>query len=81
MTDHDAPPPFDLGWMHSMRFRKVSNLYPRMVAFAYDRDIARAFMDSDEQVAATVAAWERAQGWEPRDWVAIGWYDEGRSEA
>jgi len=57
---------------HSMRFRKVSNGYPHAVALAYDRDLARAAADSDEQVAATVAAWEREQGLEPRDWHAVG---------
>jgi hypothetical protein len=57
---------------HSERFRKVSNGYPRAVAQAYDRDLARAMRDSDEQVAATVAAWERAQDWPVQDWHAIG---------
>ena len=57
---------------HSKRFRKVSTLYPRLVAFAYGRDLERAAADSDQQVAATVGAWERAQGREPRDWRAIG---------
>jgi hypothetical protein len=57
---------------HSARFRKVSNRYPHMVAMAYGRDLERAARDTDEQVAATVAAWEREQGFEPRDWVAIG---------
>lgn len=57
---------------HSERFRQVSTLYPRMVALAYARDLDRAMVDSDEQVAATVAAWESAQGEVPRDWVAIG---------
>ena len=47
---------------HSERFRKVSNRYPHQVAKAYARDIARAAADSDEQVAATVRAWEIAQG-------------------
>jgi len=57
---------------HTVRFRKVSTLYPRLVAEAYGDDIAQAAADSDEQVAATVAQWERDQGHEPRDWVAIG---------
>ena len=47
---------------HSLRFRQVSNRYPRRVAEAYGGDIARAAADSDEQVAATVAAWERGHG-------------------
>lgn len=57
---------------HSFRFRKVSNRYPQVVALAYEHDLARAAADSDEQVAATVAAWEHSQGIEPRDWHAIG---------
>ncbi len=57
---------------HSERFRRVSNRYPHTVAMAYDRDIERAALDSDEQVAATVADWERRHGREPRDWAAIG---------
>ena len=44
---------------HSVRFRKVSNGYPHQVALAYDHDLYRAAADSDEQVAATVAAWSR----------------------
>jgi hypothetical protein len=47
---------------HAERFRKVSNRYPRRVAEAYERDLERAAADSDEQVAATVAAWEESQG-------------------
>ena len=62
---------------HSTRFRRVSNRYPLRVNEAYGFDRARALADSDEQVAATVAAWERAEGLEPRDWTAIG-RDEGR---
>lgn len=62
----------DVAVRHSQRFRKVSNLYPRLVALAYERDLDRAAMDSDETVAATVRAWEIAQGDEPRDWYAIG---------
>ena len=57
---------------HSNRFRKVSTLFPHMVARAYDRDLARAMADTDEQVLATVAAWEQANGLEPQDWQAIG---------
>jgi hypothetical protein len=61
-----------MGRAHSERFRKVSNRYPRRVAEAYDGDIDRAMADTDEQVAATVAAWERRQGLSVRDWTAIG---------
>jgi hypothetical protein len=57
---------------HSNRFRAVSNRYPRRVTEAYDGDIEQAARDTDEEVAARVAEWERAQGMEPRDWVAIG---------
>jgi hypothetical protein len=66
---------------HSERFRRVSNLYPRRVAEAYDLDLARAAADTDEQVAAKVAAWERARGLEPRDWVAIGAAERGEERA
>jgi hypothetical protein len=57
---------------HAERFRKVSTRYPRRVTEAYDGDLERAMRDSDGEVAATVAAWEREQGIEPRDWHAIG---------
>ncbi len=57
---------------HSERFRDVSTRYPRRVAEAYDGDLDRAMADSDEQVTATVAAWERANGLAPRDWRAVG---------
>jgi hypothetical protein len=63
---------------HSNRFRRVSNRYPHMVALAYDLDIVAAARDTDEQVAERVAAYERAQGWTPRNWKAIG-RSEGRS--
>jgi len=64
---------------HSLRFRRVSNRYPRRVAEAFERDLDRALADSDEQVAATVAAWERGQGLTVRDWVAVG-VAEGRGD-
>ena len=60
-----------IGSLHSVRFRRVANGYPRAVAFAYDGDIAAAALDSDEEVAARVAAWENAQGY-LSDWQAIG---------
>lgn len=56
----------------SIRFRAVANRYPRQVAAAYEGDLARAMEDSDEEVAARVAAWEAEQGLVPRDWYAIG---------
>jgi hypothetical protein len=57
---------------HSDRFRKVSTRYPRQVTYAYDGDIDRAAADTDDQVAAAVAEYERREGLEPRDWSAIG---------
>ncbi len=48
---------------HAHRFRKVSNRYPRRVAEGYDGDRARAMTDTDDDVmAASVAAWKKAQG-------------------
>ncbi len=63
---------------HSMRFRKVSNRYPRRVAEAYEGDLAAAFRASEE-VAATVAAWEATNALSVRDWRSIG-MAEGRAE-
>lgn len=57
---------------HTNRFRRVSTRYPRRVSEAYGFDQALAMADSDEEVAATVAEWERQQGLTPRDWQAIG---------
>jgi hypothetical protein len=57
---------------HSLRFREVATGYPHAVALAYGRDLAAAAADSDEQVAARVAAWEIAEGIEPRDWHELG---------
>ena len=64
---------------HTERFRKVANRYARRVWEAYEGDVDAAMGDSDEQVAATVAAWEREQGLPVRDWYAIG-REEGRGE-
>jgi predicted esterase len=69
-------PDAKLAVAHTNRFRRVSNRYPRRVNEAYGFDQARALADDDATVAATVEAWERAQGLAPRDWVAIG-RDEG----
>ena len=63
-----------------MRFRRVSSLYPNLVTQAYGGDQRRAMADSDEQVAARVAAWEREQGHEPRDWAAWGDEEEGLAD-
>jgi hypothetical protein len=57
---------------HSERFRKVSNRYPLRVAEAYKGDLSRALSDSDDQVAATVAAWEGRQGLDVTDWALVG---------
>jgi hypothetical protein len=56
----------DRAVVHSERFRRVSTRYPHMVALAYGHELDRAAADSDEQVAATVAAWERAHGRDER---------------
>jgi hypothetical protein len=63
---------------HSVRFRKIANRYPRVVAAAYGGDVAAALADSDDEVAARVATWERDHGLERRDWRRIG--AEERSE-
>jgi len=42
------------------------------VSEAYDGDTAQAMADSDEQVAARVAAWERDNGLLVRDWRSVG---------
>ena len=65
---------------HCERFRRVSTRYPRRVAEAYGGDLARAMADSDEHVAATVAAWERCHALAPRAWDVIG-TDERESPA
>ena len=58
--------------LHSRRFRKVANGYPRRVAAAYGGDITQAALESDEQVAGRVAEWERANGLEVQGWAVIG---------
>ena len=65
---------------HSVRFRKVANGYPRRVAVAYDHDLVQAALDTDEQVAATVAEWERSNGLEVQDWIAVGRKERGDDE-
>jgi len=64
---------------HAERFRRVSTRYPRRVAEAYGGDLARAMADTDEIVAATVAAWERENGLLVTDWPTTGRYE--RDEA
>lgn len=68
-ADHLQP---GLGLAHSLRFRRVSTRYPHMVTLAFDHNLAWAMASTDDEVAATVADYERTQGWEPRDWQAIG---------
>jgi len=63
--------------LHSLRFRRVSNRYPRTVAEAYDGDIKAAMRATDEEVAERVADWERANGHPVRDWLAIGREERG----
>lgn len=70
----------ELAVAHSERFRQVSTRYPGRVAEAYDGDLERAAADSDEQVAATVANWEQAQGLERVDWQTIGAEERGDDE-
>ncbi len=65
---------------HSVRFQKVAMGYPRRVALAYDRNLVQAALDTDEQVAATVAEWERANGLEVQDWLAVGREERGEDE-
>jgi hypothetical protein len=67
----------DAAVRHSNRFRKVSNRYPLRVTEAYEGDLERAMADSDDEVAATVTAWERRQGLRPKDWAAIGAFEKG----
>ena len=47
---------------HYERFRKVNIHYPRYVLDAYRGDFRRAMAHNDEQVAMTIAAWERQHG-------------------
>ncbi len=49
-----------------------------MVALAYGGDLARAADDTDEQVASTVAEYERRNQLPVRDYRSIGQHDEGR---
>ena len=65
---------------HSTRFRKVSSKYPHAVARAYGGDLDAAAAATDEQVAARVADWERAQGLDPQEWAAIGLLEEQRGD-
>jgi hypothetical protein len=78
--DDDPPVP---GWdavvAHNERFRQVADRYPRRVAQACGGDFERAAADSDEAVAATVAAWERDNGLPMRDWPAIGAEERGEA--
>jgi hypothetical protein len=55
---------------HYERFRKVSIHYPRYVLEAYRGDFRRAMGHDDEQVAVTIAAWQRQQ--RIGEWRAAG---------
>jgi hypothetical protein len=57
---------------HYERFRKLSIHYLRYVLEAYGGDFHRAMADNDEQVATTIAAWERQQGIVAREWRPAG---------
>jgi hypothetical protein len=58
---------------HSQRFRRLGGQqFPLTDARVYGGDLALAAGHGDEQVFATVAAWEREQGVEPVDWRARG---------
>jgi hypothetical protein len=62
------------------RCRSVANDYPRVVAHAYNGQPERVAKDTDEEVAANVAEWERSTGIEPRDWIAIGQQEREASD-
>jgi hypothetical protein len=70
-----------LGVRYATRFRRVASRYPRRVNAAYRFDQAAALADTDAEVAARVAEWERGQGLQPRDWRAIGRYERGEIPA
>ncbi|HYN10941.1 MAG TPA: hypothetical protein VES67_26400 [Vicinamibacterales bacterium] len=72
MTRNKGLTKSELEMAFSARFRSISTRFPRRVAEAYDGDIKRAMISTDEAVAATVAKWERRQGLVPQDWYAIG---------
>ena len=58
---------------HAHRIRKVSSRYPRRGTEGYDGDRARAGTDTDDDVmAASVAAWKKAQGLNVTYWPAVG---------
>ena len=80
-TGQKTRPVAGLRLAHSLRFRAVSDNYPRRVAEAYrgHGGIRQAARDSDRQIAKMVAAWERRHGVSPRDWVRHGRTAEGRA--
>jgi hypothetical protein len=84
-VDHAKPPIAEASEgivaRHIRRFGRVSTRYPLRVIEAYDVDLRRAQADTDEQVAARVAMWERAHGLQSRDWQAIGLYERGEIPA
>jgi hypothetical protein len=58
---------FSVAQGHSLRWRQVSNIYPRRVWAAYKGHggITQALKESDAQVGRRVNAWERAKGLKP----------------
>jgi hypothetical protein len=77
LSDAEATDP--VGVQHIVRFRRVANGYARRVALAYHGNVTAAALDTDDQVARTVADWERHQGFEPAAWSEIG-RSEGRTD-
>ena len=55
---------------HYERVRKVSIHYPRYVLEAYRGDFRRAMGHNDQQVAMSIAAWQRQQA--IGEWRATG---------
>ncbi len=53
---------------HSNRFRCIDNVFPSVVAKAYDGDIAKAAEDTLTQVFDRVRDWEIKVGRAPQDW-------------
>jgi hypothetical protein len=53
---------------HSNRFRSIDNVFPSVVAEAYDGDIAKAAEDTLAQVFDRVRDWEIKVGREPQNW-------------
>lgn len=63
--------PSKLSVYHSNRWRRFGNGVPSMVGAAYGGDIAKALAHTDDQVFATLRAWEIQQGRKPNNWRAV----------